>query len=347
MDGLTSGAITSGAVEVAVVVIGRNEGDRLRRCLASIPHGIPAVYVDSGSSDDSVAFARSRQVTVVELDMSRGFTAARARNAGWRALAAQGITAEMVQFADGDCELDPNWIATARAALLAEPGLAVVFGRRRERYPDASLYNRLCDQEWNVPVGLVNACGGDALIRFAALREVDGYCDDLIAGEEPDMCLRLRRAGWTIRRIDAEMTLHDAAIHSFGAWWRRTRRAGFAYAAHVLRHGAGADPEWRRQVRSITVWGMLWPLALVLLALACAVWSPRLAAVILLLILASYAVQITRIARRRQADGLDRRLAWEIGATVMLGKFAEFSGVAQCWSDRLRDRSSRIIEYKS
>ena len=198
---------------VGAVAIGRNEGARLERCLASLaPMACPLVYVDSGSSDDSVARARTAGAEVVELDLAEPFTAARARNAGLARILDRGNCTGFVQFVDGDCEVRDGWIAWALAAMEAEPDLAVVCGRRRERHPEASVWNLLCDCEWNTPVGEAAACGGDALVRVAALREVGGYDAALIAGEEPEMCLRLSRRGWRVRRLDAEMTLHDAAM---------------------------------------------------------------------------------------------------------------------------------------
>jgi len=51
----------SGAIDA--VVIGRNEGERLVACLASLGGEIRrAVYVDSGSTDGSVAAARAAGV---------------------------------------------------------------------------------------------------------------------------------------------------------------------------------------------------------------------------------------------------------------------------------------------
>lgn len=333
--------------KIAVVVIGRNEGLRLERCLRSIPPGLPAIYVDSGSTDESVSFARSLGLAVIELDMTVGFTAARARNVGWRALNSDGAQPALVQFVDGDCELDPGWIAAATAALDSEPAVAVVFGRRRERFPERSLFNRMCDEEWNVPIGLVNACGGDAMIRMTALKQVDGYADDLIAGEEPDLCLRLRRAGWLVRRIDAEMTLHDANILSLASWWRRTRRGGFAYAAHVLRHRGHADPQWRRQIFSIAFWGCLWPGSGLVLSLTLGILlNGTLGLAAATLIAFSYCVQILRIAYRRARFGTKPAVALQYGALVMLAKFAEMGGVIRCLADRLANRTSGIIEYK-
>lgn len=332
---------------IAVVVIGRNEGARLQRCLRSIPENVSAVYVDSGSTDDSVAFANSLDVTVVSLDMSINFTAARARNVGWRQIVDdETVNAEFIQFVDGDCELDATWLDNALAALRAEPGDAVVFGRRRERFPGQSIYNRMCDDEWNVPVGIASSCGGDALFRVEALNAAGGYSDDLIAGEEPDLCLRLRWLGWVVRRIDGEMSLHDANILSFSSWWQRAKRSGFAYAAHVLRHGERSDPQWRRQLNSIIFWGFIGPVGGATLALLGGLWNQFSGAAILAALIGSYAVQIIRIAARKRGGGGGRRFAMQYGALIMIGKFAEFNGARQCWTNHLLNRQNRLIEYK-
>lgn len=332
---------------VAVVVIGRNEGERLKRCLQSMPLGMPVVYVDSGSTDGSIDYARKVGVTVVPLDMSAGFTAARARNVGWRRLVNDGVTnLEFVQFIDGDCELDRTWLDAAITAIRQEPLLAVVFGRRRERFPAHSIYNRMCDDEWNVPVGIVSSCGGDALFRVDALKKTGGYSDDLIAGEEPDLCLRLRQLGWFVRRIDGEMTLHDANMVTFGSWWKRTERGGFAYAAHVLRHGQRSDPQWRRQLNSIVFWGSIWPIGCVALAALMGLWHPMAAAAILIALPVSYVLQALRIAARKYRSGGDRGFAVCYGGLLTIGKFAELIGVVRCWAGHIMNRQVKLIEYK-
>jgi GT2 family glycosyltransferase len=219
------------------------------------------VYVDSGSRDDSVGLAQGLGVAVVELDPAQPFTAARARNAGAAALATAQPNVALVQFIDGDCELDAGWLAAAMAAMAGSPTIAVACGRRRERHPEASVYNRLCDIEWNTPVGDAEACGGDALMRLAAFRAVGGFDPALIAGEEPDLCHRLRQAGWTVRRIDADMTRHDAGMTSASQWWARAKRSGYATAEAWRRRGR-SDPRLRRQALSNVFWGqpLAWPL---------------------------------------------------------------------------------------
>lgn len=336
--------MTGGPVQhdAGAVAIGRNEGDRLVRCLESLRAALggaaPIVYVDSGSADGSIERARALGAEVVELDLSAPFTAARARNAGLRALLRAHPGLAFVQFVDGDCELNAGWIPAAMDALAADERLAVACGRRRERFPSASVYNRLCDVEWDTPVGEATACGGDALIRVAALVAVGGYEDSMIAGEEPEMCLRLRRLGWRIRRLDAEMTLHDAAMTRLGQWWRRAVRSGHAYAEGAWRHGRGPERYDVRPVLSILVWSLAPPLFALALA-----WPTRGLSAALLLV---YPIQALRTAWKCRARAGSARLALEYGLFMVLAKFAQAQGVLRFAVDRARGRRGRIIEYK-
>lgn len=323
---------------VGAVAIGRNEGERLRRCLLSLHDWPgPVVYVDSGSTDGSPELARSFGAEVVALDLSVPFTAARARNAGFRRLLELDPTIEFVQFLDGDCELDPEWLSVALRALADRPGVVAVCGRRRERSPAASVYNRLCDLEWDTPVGAAEAVGGDALFRTDAVRAAGGYRDDLIAGEEPELCLRLRAAGGGIERLDAEMTRHDAALTRFGPWWRRSVRAGHAYAEVSWLHRHGPLTLWRRQTLSNWSWGLLLPLT----ALGLTVPTHGLS----LLLLAGYAVLAWRVYRFRRRRASRRDAALE-AAFCIPGKFAQVVGQARFHANRLRARRTRLIEYK-
>lgn len=319
-------------MSVAAIAIGRNEGARLEACLASLRgRAAPIVYVDSGSTDGSVEMARDAGALVVELDMRLPFTAARARNAGLDAVREAAPGTEFVQLLDGDCTLAEGWIETARAALEADAALAVVCGRRREKFPEASLYNAMIDREWDTPIGEARACGGDALIRMAALEAVGGYRDDMIAGEEPEMCFRMRAAGWRIARLDAEMTAHDAALTRFSQWWKRAQRAGHAYAEGAALHGwESAERYNRREVRRAVLWGLALPLAILVLALTVAPWA-------LLLVLA-WPAQVVRLILK----GYDGREA----VFLTLGKFPEAQGVLTYWWRRLTGGRRRLIEYK-
>jgi glycosyltransferase involved in cell wall biosynthesis len=245
---------------VGAVVIGRNEGERLRRCLGSLVDSVRSVvYVDSGSNDGSVEYAKSLGVSVVPLDLSRPFTAARARNAGFERLLELEPGSSFVQFVDGDCEVVSGWIERGVETLTARTDLGVVCGRRRERYPGATIYNRLCDMEWDTPVGSALACGGDALMRVEAFLRAGGFDPELIAGEEPELCVRIRAKGFGIERLDAEMTLHDADMTRFGQWWQRSVRAGHAFAEGAHLHGAPPERHWRKESRRALFWGGVLP----------------------------------------------------------------------------------------
>ncbi len=322
--------------DIAVVAIGRNEGARLLACLQSVVDSVAlVVYVDSGSTDGSVDAARELGAEVVELDMSIPFTAARARNAGWRRVHEMNQAIEWVQFVDGDCMLDPAWLDTASAFLSDHQDVAVVCGRRRERFPEATAYNFLCDYEWNTPIGEAAACGGDALMRFAVLRSIDGYREDLIAGEEPEMCFRLRERGHRIWRLDAEMTLHDAAMDRFSQFWQRSKRAGYSYANGAWLHGRSPERYYVREC--IRVW--FWAAGIPLLALLGAVLMGPLALLVLLL----YPLQWLRTGWRVN-DAPDRR--WTVASALTIGKFAEWTGQLKFLGDRLLGRRIALIEYK-
>lgn len=331
---------------IGVVVIGRNEGERLKRCLRSLPEGLPVVYVDSGSTDGSVDFAGSAGVSVISLDLSIPFTAARARNAGWKGLMEGGYNPEFIQFVDGDCEIDRGWFASAKAALQAEPSLAAVFGRLRERFPESSFYNRMCDNEWDVPIGIVEHCGGNAMFRLSAITAVGGFNDQLIAGEEPDLCLRLRDNGFRIRRIDAEMGLHDAAMFTFESWWKRTKRSGYAYTEHVCRHGKLAFPTWRRQLNSIGFWVLGMPFVVLLASLAFVRPSHYGLPIACALVAAAYSCQILRMTWRRIRIGENWEHAIRTAALMMLGKIPQALGALSYFLDRALKRKRSPIEHR-
>src|SRR6516165_748125 len=125
-------SLNKSMLDFGVVVIGRNEGDRLRRCIESVPRGVPLVYVDSGSTDGSAQWARSHGAEVIDLDVSIPFTAARARNTGYRRLREISPNLPCIQFVDGDCELRENWLQRAASFLRSHPEVGVVCGLRRE-----------------------------------------------------------------------------------------------------------------------------------------------------------------------------------------------------------------------
>ncbi len=327
------------AYQTALVVIGRNEAKTLRLTLPVAREQFDhLIYVDSGSTDDSQAIAREAGATVIELDTDQPFTAARARNAGLMALPTDaGI--RYVQFIDGDCELIDGYLDRAVAFLEAHPDYAMVCGRRKERYPERSIFNRLCHLEWNTPVGDADYCGGDVTVRFDVMREIGGYNPDLIAGEDPEVCVRLRQAGWKLYRIDADMTWHDANITRVSQWWKRQQRAGHAFAEGAWLHGKSPQRHWVREARSNWFWGGLF-FAILAGALLVSPW--------LLLLLLVYPAQALRLALRAPTpinqEPFSVRLSY--GLDCFLAKIPEFLGQLRFVAGRLTKRRQSLIEYK-
>ena len=322
---------------LAVVVIGRNEGERLRVCLTSaLKSNVTEtlVYVDSGSTDQSAELAKSMGCDVLALDMRVPFTAARARNEGFARAISLVPNLDLVQFVDGDCEIASGWLVQAKDFLAQHDTIAVACGRRRERFPQKSIYNQLCDIEWDSPAGQTRSCGGDAMMRVSAFAAVGGYQQSLIAGEEPELCVRLRANGWKIWRLDCEMTLHDAAMFRIGQWWNRAKRAGHAFAEGASLHGAKPERHYVPEYRRALSWGMVLPVTIA----ATAIWNPA-----FLLLLLIYPLQAMRLALTSQLQGT---LAWWRALFLVLGKFPEAQGICRFYFNKLLSKSATLIEYK-
>jgi len=333
----------------AFIAIGRNEGERLIRCLYSLQKVTTnIIYVDSGSTDGSTEFAASLGATVVNLDAEEGFTMARGRNAGLKRLLALSPETEFVHFIDGDCELISEWLSAALTFITQHPDVAVVCGRRRERHPENSLYNRLCDIEWNTPIGETYACGGDALMRMQALKATGGFNEELIAGEEPELCSRMRQSGWKIVRMDYDMTLHDANILHLSEWWKRYVRGGYGACDVTTRL---PDSELKRvfgsQIRSAVLWTAGSALILGLATLGSFMFRDgRILLSSFLCVLALWILQIFRTAsfQYQRAGGLGSSMSY--GLSLMVAKWPQFLGILKYRLDLVSRRKARLIEYK-
>jgi len=313
-----------------IVVIGRNEGERLRACLQSIlSRRVTAVYVDSGSSDGSPELARSMGFEVVELNPNRRFSAARGRNEGFDRLVELHPHLAYVQFIDGDCELIDSWFESAMVELDANKNVAVVCGRILERHPEDSVYNRLRRLEWTIPVGEIDACSGNLMVRADAFRAVGGFRVEFIAAEDEDLCIRLSQLKWRLRSLDADMAYHDAAVMDLASWARRAVRSGHAFAQGAALHGNCLRAWLWGAILPLVALGLAWPTSGLSLAL-----------------LFAYPIQILRINRANLRKGMGHGDSFLFAAFMILEKFPTFVGVLEFYRRRWRRQPLTIIEYK-
>lgn len=330
---------------IDVVVIGRNESAHLRACLESVraleyPRDrIHARYVDSESSDDSREIAAASGAEVIRLT-GTPMTAARGRNAGW--MAAPPEAGSLILFLDGDTQVHSGFLERAVDAL-SDPSIAAVWGHRREGQTSASVYNRILDLDWIYPPGFTEFFGGDVLVRRSALESVDGYNPELIAGEEPEMCRRLREKGWKILHIDTPMTSHDLRITHFSQYWRRSVRAGHAYAqvSSLFRHTG--DPFWSAEARRNMVRGTM----LILIACATLMGSLLLRSVwVLILAVSLYLLAAFRSAYKVRARSSSRATLLLFGLHSHFQEIPIFIGQMSYRIAKARRRKMTLIEYK-
>lgn len=299
----------TGAV-VTFVVIGRNEEKNLGRCLESVRRqsaDARILYVDSRSTDRSVEIAKGcAGVEVLVLTDERP-SAAKARNAGWRA--ARGAT--FVHFVDGDCVLADGWLPHALAAA-RDPSVGAVFGRFKEMHPDASIYNRMADLDWPTATGPVETFGGIVLVRRACLEATTGYDETLRVGEDPALALDIRRQGLTVLQTPHLMAHHDIDIASFGAYWRRNVMVGWSLAEISYRSRGHAISAWSGRTLRLSA---LLASALVVAMVALLITPWAIAGAILLC-----GVDLLRIARNnvRRAGSWAHAIAYALHARVIL-----------------------------
>ncbi|MBU2983340.1 glycosyltransferase [Lentibacter algarum] len=325
----------SNAANIGAVIIGRNEGQRLVNCLQSLKGEVGlVVYVDSGSTDNSMQNAAELGAECILLDNETPFTAARARNAGFEKIMARPNPPKFVQFVDGDCTLEPGYLTHAAAALSADNSLGLITGWRSEIHPDASIYNQMCDYEWHRPAGEILACGGDMMVRVKAFEDIDGFNGEVIAAEDDEFCTRLRKAGWKLKRLPIPMTHHDANMLSFGQWWSRAVRTGHGFEQVNDLH---SDYFVRERMR-MWLFGAALPLAALFGAV---LYWPLLAAIILL-----YLVSYVRSVRGLEKAGMERKNALRQSVYLFLSKFPNVIGAAKYRKRKRNGAEMEIIEYK-
>jgi GT2 family glycosyltransferase len=276
----------------------------------------------------------------VELDPARIFSAARGRNEGLNEALRRWPNLLFVMFLDGDCVLQPAFPEAAVETFAMHPECAIVTGHLSERSPDASVYHRLCAIEWRSPAGPIEnfgALGGIMAARIASVREVGGFNEQVIAGEDSELGVRLALADHSVIKIDQPMAVHDAEMTRFGEWWKRSVRAGHALAQRHALHGRSRLKDCRRELISATLWGCAVPLVMLLL-----LWPTR---GVSLLLLGGYVLLARRVYRFYVRSGVSPSDAALASWFMLLSKFANFLGVLRYHISAVRG-NFRIIEYR-
>lgn len=247
----------------SAVVIGLNEEARLGSALRSVIDTCPegwspeVLYVDSGSTDQSVVIASGIPgVEVIHLNATHP-SAAKARNAGLKRAGG-----EYVQLLDGDSVLQPGWQSVAIDYLSQHPDVDCVFGRCIEMHPEQSIYMRVCGLDWHVRPGEYRLSGGNAMWRRSVFDRVGVFDEQLRLGEEPDLCYRVRQQGGRIFCIDVPMVKHDLGMKTFAQYWQRAVNSGKAYASVAARYWRNPEKLWLYETLRNFAEPLIWILVL-------------------------------------------------------------------------------------
>ena len=196
---------------ISVIVIGKNEGERLVACLRSIQTALnvlahEVVYVDSCSTDQSLQTAKALGARCFLL-AERKTTAGLGRFVG-----AKEARGEYLLFLDGDMQLQPGFAEKALMAIAAK-GYDGVCGIREDVYlRGGEVVGRNenyfgCTQERIAP-----EFGGALMITREALNACGGWATDTVACEEAELHARLNAMGCRIAEIPVPMILHTDAV---------------------------------------------------------------------------------------------------------------------------------------
>jgi cellulose synthase/poly-beta-1,6-N-acetylglucosamine synthase-like glycosyltransferase len=200
------------------------------------------------------------------------------------------------------------------------------------------------DLEWIIPPGLIDSCGGDAVFRGSALERTGGFNPELIAGEEPDLCRRIRSNEGLILRIDVPMTGHDLAIFTWRQYWLRALRTGHAFAEVSSLSRNTKHPLWIAESRRNMVNGVLYCGGLIT-ALAASLITRS-----WLYIGAFLAICAIRVLRTAFKFRWKSRSRWELflfGVHSHVQQIPILFGQIKYWMHTKEKSPAELIEYKT
>lgn len=341
---------TEQAPVIGVVVVGTDPGDTPEAAIRSAGEGRPVVFVAPSDSSQAAAIARRAGAAVVELDGLSTATGGRARNAGYRQLKTLAPDLGFVQFIPAGSALHPDWLTSAAHFMARRPEVSVIEGATKERYPRPSKFAAFGSGEAFL-AGEAQASGPMMLVRVEGFEAAGGFRNDLKTGETEDLCLRLRRRGRHIWRLDAPMAVREIQPSNISGWWSSAVRRGFGFAYSAALHGRAPERFRAPETARAVIWGGLYP-AFVFGAAAAAAGAAYLldrflnplmiAALIVALGCSVYATRWFWAAARR---GFWRFSSWNYGLYATLRFIPEFFGVLRFWlsSEKPRRSGSRAV----
>jgi len=207
---------------VSVVVCTYNGGRVIRDCLEGLRRldypNFEVIVVNDGSTDTTAAVLREYDYRVITTE-NRGLGSA--RNTGMEA-----ATGEIVAYIDDDAYPDPHWLSYLAAAFCSTTHAAVGgpnigppgdgrFAASVANAPGNPTHVLVSDQEAeHIP-------GCNMAVRKACLEAVGGFDPQFrVAGDDVDLCWRLRERGETLGFSPAAMVWHHRR-NSVRAFWRQ------------------------------------------------------------------------------------------------------------------------------
>jgi hypothetical protein len=198
---------------VSIVIIGRNEERGIAKCIeaaklaAAQIGGAELLFVDSASTDETVAIVKSLGVCVISLDPSLKLSPSAGRYAG--SLRANG---EFILFIDADTHVYTDFLPTALARLKTDPKLAGLNGRIDDLNEKGEMVEGF-ETRADGPVRVKWLRGPCCLFRRDALLSVGSFNPHLAVEEEAELGLRLCSAGWALELIPVPMGCHTRCFH--------------------------------------------------------------------------------------------------------------------------------------
>ena len=209
-------------VWVDIVIIGRNEGELLRRAItscqreasdfASAGHPQPRIiYVDSRSTDGSLKLAQSLAVETYVVE-------GRLNPAAGRHLGFEHCQGKYVFFLDGDMEVYPGWLSEAIAYLEEHTRVAGVAGFVDWEVIDNGKVIHIPNHSGIRKHGqkVTTDVGGGFAYRSEALRNVGDYDPTMTRYGEFEMYLRIVAGGYELVYLAVPMAIHRDLKGSMG-----------------------------------------------------------------------------------------------------------------------------------